>query len=131
MSKNIIQTAAILGALAVILGAFAAHALKQHLDADQIAIFQTGVRYQYYHTFAILAVGLMAMKYPDHLLKWSARAFLVGIICFSGSLYLLSSRFALGIESWTWLGPITPIGGLFFIIGWILLFISVKKINHE
>jgi uncharacterized membrane protein YgdD (TMEM256/DUF423 family) len=131
MAKNILQTGAILGALSVAIGAFAAHGLKQHLDTNQLEIFHTGVRYQYYHTFAILIVGLLALKYPQAYFRNAFRFFLIGILLFSGSLYLLSSRFALGIESWTWLGPITPIGGLFFIIGWIFLFLGLRKLPND
>lgn len=127
MAKNILQLAAILGALSVIIGAFAAHALKSHLDLNQLEIFKTGVRYQYYHTFAILGVGILCLHNPNRLFKFSAWSFLIGISLFSGSLYLLSSRFALGIESWTWLGPLTPIGGLFFIIGWVLMLLGIRK----
>lgn len=128
MTKHILQTGAILGALAVAIGAFAAHGLKQYLDANQLEIFQTGVRYQYYHTFAILVLGLIAMKHPHKNLIYAYRFFIIGILLFSGSLYLLSSRFALGIESWTWLGPITPIGGLSFILGWVFLFLALRKL---
>lgn len=129
MAKDILQTGAILGALCVIIGAFTAHGLKQYLDANQLEIFQTGVRYQYYHTFAILITGLVALKQAHKFLRYSYWAFFTGILLFSGSLYLLSSRFVLGIESWTWLGPITPIGGLFFIIGWIFLFLGIRKVT--
>jgi len=129
MAKKILQLAIIMGALSVIIGAFAAHALKNHLDPTQLEIFKTGVRYQYYHTFALLGLGVICLQYPHRFFKLSSNLFLIGIICFSGSLYLLSSRFALGIESWTWLGPITPIGGLFFIGGWIMMFLGVRKID--
>ncbi len=127
MAKKILQTGAILAALAVILGAFAAHSLKNHLEPEQIAIFQTGVRYQFYHVFALLILGIITLNFRHHFFKYAAGAFILGIVCFSGSLYLLASRFALGIESWTWLGPITPIGGMFFIIGWILLCLGLSK----
>ena len=131
MSKRFLKTGAVLGALSVILGAFAAHSLKNHLTTDQIEIFQTGVRYQFYHTFAILAIGIISIHNPSKWLKNSGYAFIIGIVCFSGSLYLLASRFAIGIESWNWLGPITPIGGVFFIVGWICLFIGISKIKNN
>ena len=131
MSKKTIQLGATLGAISVILGAFAAHSLKNYLAADEITIFQTGVRYQFYHTFAILILGLISIKYQHPLFRYSRLAFLSGIICFSGSLYLLASRFALGIESWTWLGPVTPVGGLFFILGWIFLLLGISKCKLE
>lgn len=127
MSKKILQIAAIFGATAVLLGAFAAHALKNHLTPEQIDIFQTGVRYQFYHTFALLSIGILHLRYQHRFLRFAAIAIAIGILFFSGSLYLLAARFALGIESWTWLGPITPIGGLFFVTGWMLLLIGISK----
>jgi uncharacterized membrane protein YgdD (TMEM256/DUF423 family) len=130
MANKILQLGAILGALSVILGAFAAHSLKNYLTPEQLEIFQTGVRYQFYHTFAILIVGVICLQYSNRFFKYSAIAFLVGILCFSGSLYLLASRFTLGIASWTWLGPVTPIGGLLFLIGWIFLALGASKIRR-
>jgi uncharacterized membrane protein YgdD (TMEM256/DUF423 family) len=118
---NLIRIAAISGAFCVALGAFGAHSLKESLSPEQLQVFETGVRYQFYHTFAILACGLLASMMNT---VFAARMFLAGIIGFSGSLYLLSTRTLTGLESWTWLGPITPLGGLCFIIGWIFLFIK-------
>jgi uncharacterized membrane protein YgdD (TMEM256/DUF423 family) len=128
MAKFILTTTSFLGALAVMLGAFGAHGLKARLDTYSLEIFQKGVEYQYYHVFALLAIGLLATKYSNSLLQWSANFMIAGIILFSGSLYLLGTKSLLGLESWTKvLGPITPIGGLFLIIGWILLSIFVYK----
>lgn len=122
MAKFILSAASFLGALAVMLGAFGAHGLKSRLDAYGLEIFQKGVEYQYYHVLALLAIGLLAVKYPGGLLQWSANFMIAGVLLFSGSLYLLAARSLLGIESWSKvLGPITPIGGTFLIIGWILL----------
>jgi uncharacterized membrane protein YgdD (TMEM256/DUF423 family) len=122
-NKTFIPIAAILGAIAVGLGAFAAHGLKPLLEATgKSAVFDTAVRYHFYHTFAILFVALYSkIKKENQLLNWVNWSFLFGIIVFSGSLYLLSFT---GIS---WLGAITPIGGVFFILGWILLFFSSKK----
>ncbi len=128
MSKWILTTAGLLGAAAVMLGAFGAHALKERLDDYSIGIYRTGVDYHFYHVLALLAAGLLALKYPGGLLQWSAISFVTGILMFSGSLYLLASRSLLGIASWSsFLGPITPLGGLFFMAGWILLSIHVIK----
>jgi len=128
MAKLIISTASFLGALAVVLGAFGAHGLKSKLDEYSIGIFQTGVSYHFIHVGVLLLIGLMATKYPGSLLQWAAISMFVGILFFSGSLYLLATRSLLGIESWSsFLGPITPIGGLFFIIGWVLMGIHVIK----
>lgn len=108
--------------IAVMLGAFGAHALKNRLSADMLDIFQTGVQYHFYHALGLLAVGIIAYHLPDSgLLRWSGWLMLAGIIIFSGSLYILS------ISGITWLGAITPIGGTSFIIAWILLTIAVLK----
>lgn len=107
--------------IAVMLGAFGAHGLREALPPDQLNVFNTGVRYQFYHAFALLFLGLWArITPPGRWLRWAATAFLLGVILFSGSLYLLSLRVWLG--DWVRpLGPITPLGGVSFIAGWILL----------
>jgi uncharacterized membrane protein YgdD (TMEM256/DUF423 family) len=128
MQKRLLSIAAICGALAVILGAFGAHTLKAILSTESLQTFETGVRYQFYHTFAILATALLVEKSPKSLI--AGYFFLAGIIMFSGSLYLLAIRSTVGIEGWAWLGPVTPLGGLMFIIGWIiLLFSALKKVK--
>ncbi len=128
MAKFILTAASFFGAAAVVLGAFGAHGLKAKIDAYGLDIFQKGVEYQYYHVLLLLAIGLLAVKYPGGLLQWSANFVIAGMLLFSGSLYLLATRSLLGIESWSrFLGPVTPIGGTFLIIGWILLGIHVAK----
>jgi uncharacterized membrane protein YgdD (TMEM256/DUF423 family) len=128
MAKIILSIASFLGALAVVLGAFGAHGLKSRLDEYSIGIFQTGVSYHFIHAGVLLFIGLMATKYPGTLLQWAAISMLAGILFFSGSLYLLATRSLLGIESWSSvLGPVTPIGGLFFIVGWMLMGFHVIK----
>ncbi|MGB8855245.1 MAG: DUF423 domain-containing protein [Burkholderiales bacterium] len=108
--------------LAVLLGAFGAHALKSKINADMLAVFQTGVQYHFYHAFGLLAVGLVATQLPESsALKWSGWFMFVGILIFYGSLYLLS------ITGVRWLGAITPIGGVAFIVAWALLAIAVLK----
>jgi uncharacterized membrane protein YgdD (TMEM256/DUF423 family) len=127
MAEKFIRIAAMVGALAVAIGAFGAHGLKPLLNEYQISIFEKGVQYQFYHAFALLAVGLLVGKNPNN--KWLPRAgwfFLAGIIGFSGSLYLLACRDLLPFNVY-WAGPVTPIGGLFFLSGWILLFASAKQ----
>lgn len=107
-------------ALAVLLGAFGAHGLKEHLSPEMLNIFETGVSYHFYHAIGLLIIGLMARYLPDSsLLNWSGWLMVAGIFIFSGSLYLLSTA---GIR---WLGAITPIGGLCFIASWILLAITI------
>ncbi|MEY4730962.1 MAG: hypothetical protein RL020_2120 [Pseudomonadota bacterium] len=108
--------------LAVVLGAFGAHALKNKLSADMLAIFQTGVQYHFYHALGLLAVGLVATHIPESAaLKYAGWLMFAGIVIFSGSLYLLS------LSGARWLGAITPIGGVAFIAAWALLAFAVYK----
>ncbi|MCH7409904.1 DUF423 domain-containing protein [Belliella sp. DSM 111904] len=121
MNKHI-RIAAILGGLAVAIGAFGAHGLADILAKHgRIETFETAVKYHFYHALAILAVGIIIELYPDNKsLPKAGHMFLVGIVIFSGSLYTLS------LTGVTWLGAITPIGGVAFIIGWIFLFLATK-----
>ncbi|HTI08395.1 MAG TPA: DUF423 domain-containing protein [Puia sp.] len=126
MNRNFISIAALLGALSVALGAFAAHKLRQIAGPDTVAVFETGVRYQFYHVFALLLVALLSDKFPN---KWMVRAgncFITGIILFSGSLYILTALKIADSEHLNYAGAITPIGGLFFIAGWIFLWVGVS-----
>ena len=113
MAKLFITLASLSGMLAVVLGAFGAHALRSRLDEHALSVFQTAVQYHFYHSLALLAVGVIALSQPQAaLLRSSGYLFLVGIVVFSGSLYLLS------MSGLRWLGAITPLGGLAFIAGW-------------
>lgn len=116
MKRNFIVTAAVMAALAVILGAFGAHALKARLTVEQLQTFEVGVRYHFYHAFALLLTGMLYKEFPGKLLLWAGRLFVAGTVLFSGSLYLLSN--AEGLKK---LGMITPLGGVCFIAGWLLL----------
>ena len=127
MNKSFLIIAALLGALSVMLGAFGAHALKSKLPVDTLEIFETAVRYQFYHVFALLAAGMLAQYFPGSLITWSGRLFIAGIILFSGSLYLLTYFKAAGNQHMNWLGAITPVGGLCFIGGWILVAIAIIR----
>lgn len=127
MNKSYIITAAILGAVSVMLGAFGAHGLKTRMNAATFEIFETAVKYQFYHVFALLAVGIISQYIPGSLTNWSGRCFIIGIILFSGSLYLLSFLKMNGNENMNWLGAVTPFGGLFFIAGWIMLAVAAMK----
>lgn len=116
MAKLFITLASLSGMFAVIFGAFGAHALKSRLDDYALGVFETAVQYHFYHSLALLAVGMLALSQPHTtLLKSSGWLFFVGIIVFSGSLYLLSMT---GLK---WLGAVTPLGGLAFIGGWACL----------
>lgn len=127
MHKGFLQTAAILGALAVALGAFGAHGLKKIVPAETVTTFETGVRYQFYHVFALLAVAILFGSFPGRNLQYAGVCFIIGIILFSGSLYILTALQATKTVGLRGIGAITPIGGVFFIIGWILLFLVVLK----
>ena len=107
--------------LAVILGAFAAHGLKNQLSEQLLAVFQTGVQYQMYHSLGLILLVLTAQFMPSAQLVWSAGFMSAGIVLFSGSLYLLAIT---GIK---WFGPVTPIGGLCFIIAWGLFIFAAFK----
>jgi len=115
------MTASVLLALAVALGAFGAHGLKSQLSTDMMQTYKTGVEYHFYHALGLLLIGILAISFPSELIKWSAICLVAGIILFSGSLYVLAVS---GIK---WLGAITPIGGLSFIAGWVLLFLAVWR----
>ncbi len=129
MNKNYLMIAAILGALSVILGAFGAHGLKTRMNADTFEVFETAVKYQFYHVFALLAVAIISQYIPGSLITWSGRCFITGVIIFSGSLYLLSYFKMIGNTQMNWLGAVTPIGGLCFIGGWLLLAIAAIKMG--
>lgn len=115
MNKSIQLRGIVFAGLAVILGAFGAHALKTMLPIDKLQVFETGIRYQVIHAIALIVLSF------DKANIWTKRAALaltIGIILFSGSLYLIASNSILPFSFGAWLGPITPIGGLFFIVGW-------------
>ena len=131
MQKTFLLFSGISGAIAVILGALGAHALQSLIMPEQLQSFETGVKYQVYHTLAIMLVIILNDRLKLKYLKFAAYSFITGIFLFSGSIYLLSTRNLLGIENWTFLGPITPIGGLAFICGWIFIFISGWKMRTD
>ena len=115
--------ASILGGLAVIFGAFGAHALKKILNEEQLKSFETGVKYQMYHALVLLIIGFN-FKLETTSEKYMVYSFIIGILLFSFSIYGLVISSAKN-KKLTFLGPITPLGGLFLIIGWLLLFVSV------
>ena len=112
---------AIAGGAGVALGAFGAHGLKSRVGADLLAVFETGVRYQMYHALALLAVGWAVTRWPGAWVGAAGWLFLVGIVVFSGSLYVMTFTGA------RWLGAITPIGGVAFILGWVALAVAALK----
>lgn len=124
-SNRLLAVGGLFGLIAVMLGAFAAHGLKHHITPEMVSVFKIGVDYQFYHTLALIASaillrlqwGLVAQKYFYR----AAICFIIGILCFSGSLYMLALT---GFRLW---GPITPIGGLFFMIGWLWFIVGAIK----
>lgn len=127
MHKGFLKTAALLGALGVALGAFGAHGLKKLVPLETVSTFETGVRYQMYHVFALLIVGILYSQGAQKLLKGAGYCFLTGILLFSGSLYLLTALKATETVGMNGIGIITPFGGVFFIIGWVLLALGIRK----
>ncbi len=133
MQKKLVAKAASSAAIAVILGAMGAHALAKKVEEGYMTVknltdFDTAVKYQMYHSLALLMLALMWDHLPLKMAKGVAWLFVGGILLFSGSIYLLSTSNLLGISSWkSVLGPITPVGGLCFISGWLLLAYSALK----
>ncbi|MEM6877706.1 MAG: DUF423 domain-containing protein [Bacteroidota bacterium] len=121
---------ALLGAAAVVIGAFGAHGLERVATDENIEIYRTGNRYHFYHLFLLfLAIWAQGRKGAiSSWLSWSFRLTLVGILLFSGSLYLLGLRDAISANI-NWLGAITPLGGTFFIMGWVALAIGVRRMS--
>jgi len=123
MAKILLLCAAISGMLSVVIGAFGAHGLKGNIPPELLAAYQTGVHYQMFHTLALLALALLLLKLNTRslLLNITGLLWLAGIVLFSGSLYYL----AVGGPSW--LGPITPLGGLLLILGWLSFTTGIAK----
>ena len=120
---NFLSIGAIGGFLAVSLSAFAAHALKGQLSAYAMGIFETAAQYQFYHSLALILVALLIQQKRSSLLCWSGRCFLLGMGLFSGSLYVLSLT---GVR---WIGAMTPVGGVFLLLGWAFLAIYGLKVR--
>lgn len=117
----------VLAGLAVALGAFGAHGLRKVVSAENVAVYQTGVQYQMYHALALIAVGLLSEKFGSGFVGYAGAAFLAGVLLFSGSLYLIVSLYAMSKPVPRGVGILTPVGGLFFIFGWVCLLVGVLK----
>ncbi|MEJ2766621.1 DUF423 domain-containing protein [Photobacterium sp. MCCC 1A19761] len=120
-SRGLLVLAALSGAVTVSLGAFAAHGLKSHLSPYLLGVFETGVQYQAWHTLAIIACVILARILSSKAVLYAALFFAAGIVLFSGSLY------ALALTGIKWFGPITPMGGVCFIIGWVVLAVAAWR----
>lgn len=127
MHKSFVVTASLLLAVAVVLGAFGAHGLKQMLPAEYLSTFETGVRYHFYHAFALLITGIIYVFNSSRRIVYAGYCFIGGIILFSGSLYLLTMLKATQTVGVAGIGMITPVGGLLFVIGWLLLAVSLSS----
>jgi uncharacterized membrane protein YgdD (TMEM256/DUF423 family) len=121
MHKLFLLAGTLSGALSVMIGAFGAHALKSKLlENGRLDVFETAVKYQFYHSLALLALGiLMLVKFESRLMDYAGYSFMAGILIFSGSLYILCLS---NVSKW---GAVTPFGGLFLIAGWLLMFVAI------
>jgi len=119
--KTWIVLGASLAALAVMLGAFGSHGLKDKISPEDLTIFQTGVQYQLYHALGLILIGILGFHYSSDVIQLPAVLLLIGILFFSGSLYILS------VTGLRWMGAITPIGGIAFIAGWVMLIIKIRS----
>ena len=130
MHKTFLSLGALFGGIAVALGAFGAHGLSKIVSPDVLSVFQTGVQYQMYHTLALLVIAIVYERLPNKWIKWSGYFFSFGILLFSGSLYLITALKAEVGSIPAWIGAITPVGGLLFILGWLSFLTGLfKKID--
>lgn len=123
MHKSFLKSASLLAALTVLLGAFAAHGLKKILNDSAITVFETGVRYQFYHTIGLFIIAILYKEFPVKMMRWAGRCMMAGIALFSGSLYLLSAT----NNTVPIIGIITPFGGVLFVFAWLALFLTILK----
>lgn len=121
LTRHLYAAAAALAFLGVAFGAFGAHALRARLSPELLAVFETGVRYQMYHAFAMFAAAWAWARWPRRIFGMAGALFLAGIVVFSGSLYLLA------LTGLRWLGAVTPVGGLAFLAGWVMLAIGAWR----
>ena len=121
MSTGWFATGALLAGTAVALGAFGAHGLRDRLEPAMLAVFETGVRYHMYHALALLGVAWASERFPGGWTQAAGWLFLAGIVVFGGSLYVLA------VSGVRWLGAITPVGGVCFLLGWIALAVGALR----
>ena len=125
-ARSIIAAGAVFMALAVVFGAFGAHIVQDMLTPDRFEVYKTGVEYHFYHSLGLLLIGVIMMKMPgNRWLVWSGYSLMAGILIFSGSLYVLT------LTDTGWLGAVTPLGGVAFILGWIFLAVGVLKADSK
>lgn len=129
MHKTFLSLGALLGTIAVSLGAFGAHGLKQVVSPADVSVFQTGVQYQMYHTLALMLVAIVYDRLPNKWIMLAGYLFSLGVLFFSGSLYLITALKAAEKTVPVAVGVLTPLGGLLFISGWLCLLVGVFKRN--
>ena len=127
MYKPFIITSLLLGALSVLLGAFGAHGLKAYASEQILSTYDTAVKYQFFHVFALALTGILHKEYPTKGILLAGKLFLTGICIFSGSLYLLTLLSISGNTQFNWIGAITPIGGLILTSAWVLLAVKIAS----
>jgi uncharacterized membrane protein YgdD (TMEM256/DUF423 family) len=127
MQKIFLIIGTILAGVAVVLGAFGAHGLRKIVSPENVATYQTGVHYQMYHALGLILIGILSERILNNYLSYAGVMFVAGVVLFSGSLYLIVSLYAMNKTVPTAVGILTPIGGLFFILGWFCLLISLLK----
>ena len=131
MHKKFLVAGIICAGLAVVFGAFGAHGLKKLVDAEAIEVFKTGVQYQFYHAVALILSAILSAKISAKQINWAGNLFLTGILFFSGSLYTITLCKAMEVAVPKFVFPVTPLGGVCFIAGWIFLLFAVIKKQAE
>jgi uncharacterized membrane protein YgdD (TMEM256/DUF423 family) len=127
MNKLFLMFASIAGAAAVLSGAMLAHRLKSSMSASSLEVYETAVRYQFYHVFALLTTGILSERFPGSWMNFAGTCFIAGILLFCGSLYMISALITCGNTVPVALGILTPLGGAGFVLGWIFLTIAILK----
>lgn len=128
-NKTLLVLGGLYGLLAVIIGAFGAHSLNKLVTPEMLGVYETGVRFQFYHVFALLTLGILGSRCPDRIASWAGGLFSFGIVLFSGSLYVITAINAANMSVPLAVGLMTPLGGLCFICGWVCFVIAVMKME--
>lgn len=128
-NKSLLFMGTIFGLLAVLIGAFGAHSISKVVTPEILQVYETGVRYQFYHAFALLILGILGDHLPTRLATWAGSLFSLGIVLFSGSLYLITAIYAANMAVPLAVGLLTPLGGLLFICGWATFLAAILKIQ--
>ena len=130
-NKTFLALGAMYALLAVLIGAFGAHSISNIVTPEILQVYETGVRYQFYHAFALLVLGLLGNRCSPRLATWVGGLFSFGIILFSGSLYIITAIYAANMAVPRTIGMLTPMGGLLFICGWAVFLTAILKMDVE